>query len=258
MVSNREIRRLLNLYSELLILHGKDEQQAKWLAGAAFNLRRVSDELAEMSKAQYSKQFRPAIAVIVKELLDTGTIQELDELIQLTPPGLFDMMRIKGLGGKKLKQLWQVAKIDTLEGLLKACKAKLISRIPAFGPKTETNILQAIEEHNSSTNRFHYAFVAEDAEALVSNLQKRLKTKLVSLCGEIRRQTTTVPGIELICAKKPTPAQLKGLIVISVNSKTAIKGHTLDEIPVDIHIVSPADFPKELLIRTGSELHIKN
>src|SRR4051812_30147557 len=122
MVSNREIRRMFNLYAELLLLHGNDQRFAGLLSGAAFRTRRISEDIMAVDAQSLSKLFRPEIISVLKELRKTGTIEALDELVQLTPPGLFDMMRIKGLGGKKLSVLWKTAKIDTIDDLLKACK----------------------------------------------------------------------------------------------------------------------------------------
>src|SRR4030095_8420978 len=98
---------------------------------------------------------------LLTELQDSGTIASLDELIQLTPAGLFEMMRIKGLGGKKLALIWRSAKIDTIDGLLKACRKNKLSGIPGFGTKTEANIIKAIEAYTSAQDHFHYAALAD-------------------------------------------------------------------------------------------------
>src|SRR5690348_13466710 len=115
MISNREISRAFNLYAELLLLHGQNERLAGLLSGAAYRLRRIEDDIVSLDKAGLAKLFKPEIVAIVNQLKKTATINELDELVQLTPPGLFDMMRIKGLGGKKLSVLWKTAKIDDIE-----------------------------------------------------------------------------------------------------------------------------------------------
>jgi len=118
MISNREIRRLFSLYSELLLLHRKDERLAVLLSGAAYRLRNISEPVTSLNKSELLESFRPEITPLIGELNATKTIQSLDELIQLTPPGLFEMMRIKGLGGKKLSALWNEAGIDTIDMLL--------------------------------------------------------------------------------------------------------------------------------------------
>src|SRR5215212_1573500 len=120
--SNREISRLFSLYAELLLLHDTDGRLAALLSGASYRLRNIPETIIELEKIELSKLFRPEIAKLIIELKSTGTIESLENLIQLTPQGLFEMMRIKGLGGKKLSILWKVAEIDSLDTLLEACK----------------------------------------------------------------------------------------------------------------------------------------
>ena len=123
MASNKEISRLLNVYAELLQLHGKDERLSQFLSGASYRIRQIEEPLRSMAPKALSTLFRPEIVPIINELIAQGNISHLEELIQVTPPGLFDMMRIKGLGGKKLAVLWKQAKIDTVEELLKKARA---------------------------------------------------------------------------------------------------------------------------------------
>ena len=122
MASNREISRRFNLYGELLLLHEKNERLAALLNGASYRIRNFEIDIASLVKKQLAESFRPEIVKIIAELSTTGTIEDLDELIQLTPLGLFEMMRIKGLGGKKLSVLWKKTKIDSIDALLEACK----------------------------------------------------------------------------------------------------------------------------------------
>ena len=130
MISNREVSRLFSLYAELLLLHRQDERLAVLLSGAAYRVRRMENEITELGKKELSKLFRPQVVAVLIKLQSKGTIDELDELIQLTPAGLFEMMRLRGLGGKKLSVLWQTAGIDSVEALLEACKNNRLSSIP--------------------------------------------------------------------------------------------------------------------------------
>src|SRR5436189_5912581 len=102
MLSNKEISRSFNLYAELLLLHEKDERLSKLLSGAAYRIRRIDENVMNMSKDELSKLFRRELTSIIAELKKKDTIETLDKLVQLTPSGLFDIMRIKGLGGKKI------------------------------------------------------------------------------------------------------------------------------------------------------------
>ena len=259
MISNREVSRLFSLFAELLLLHNRDAGLAKYLSGAAYRLRNMTEEVVELSRSVLAKQFHSRITQLIVELSTKGNIEELDELIQLTPPGLFEMMRIKGLGGKKLSMLWHVAKIDTLEALVEACKENKLSKIPGFGVKTQQNILNAIENYTGSKDRFHYAFVADAAALLVAALQRICKSKFIGLCGEIRRQSLTVGAIEILAAieaKKLRAKEVKKFLVIESTTNDRTEGHTLDEIPVTIFHTTPNEFHEALFTRTGNEQHV--
>ena len=259
MLSNREISRLFGLYAELLKLHSKDERLANLLSGASYRIKRFAEPILQLNRTDLSTQFKPDVIKVLDELRTSANINDLEELIQLTPAGLFEMMRIRGLGGKKLSVLWHAAKIDTIDALLEACKTNQLTGIPGFGIKTQQNILNAIEAERSSRDRFHYATVADDADMLVKALQKLFKPGLISICGEVRRQTLTVAGIELITSidfKKFNTPVLRRLIVIQSSSKEQINGHTLDELPVIIYHAGKEDFYYQLFLRTGSEKHV--
>ncbi|WP_052273423.1 DNA polymerase/3'-5' exonuclease PolX [Flavihumibacter solisilvae] len=260
MVSNSELSRLFSIFAELLLLHDKNVRLAGLLPGAAYRLKRMNAEVMEVAVKELAAQFRPQVAGIIRELKNTGTISALDELITLTPPGLFEMVSIRGLGGKKLSSLWKVAKIDTIEGLHDAARSGKLRNVPGFGAKTEQNILKAIETYNVSRDRFHYATVADSADALVKQMQKVFSTKLVSLCGEVRRQTLTVEGIEIIAAVpalKFRSAALRKSLVALTSAKGISHAHTFDEIPVTIYHTTQKKFTGELFIRTGSAAHVE-
>jgi DNA polymerase (family 10) len=260
MPSNSDITRLLRLYAELLQLHEKESRLSEQLASAAYRVRQVDDPLSKMAPEELGGLFPSPVVKIIKELISQNNIADLDELIQLTPPGLFDMMRIKGLGGKKLAVLWKKAKIDSIDELLRKAKAGEIASIKGFGTKTQANIINAIEALNAGSDRFHYADLADVADHLVSVFKKIFKTELVSLCGEIRRQSLTVEKIEIIIAvpaNKFSAASLKKIVHLSSIAKDKTSGHTLDEFPVSIYHVTAKNFYRELFTRTGTQAHVE-
>jgi DNA polymerase (family 10) len=260
MTSNGDIRRMLSLYAELLQLHGQDPKLAASLSSGAYYIRRISEEIISLSKEEIARLFRLPLRKIIEELKASGTIAALDELIQLTPGGLFEMMRIKGLGGKKLGVLWHTAKIDTLEGLLKAAKSDLIASIPGFGKKTQANIITAIESYTVSHNHFRYGSIGRVADNLVHRIKEFSKSEMVSLCGDIRRCANTVPEIEIVSAipaKKFTDSSLKKWMIIKKSTATQSTGITPDEIPVIIYHTTKQKYPERLFKLTGNEVHVK-
>jgi DNA polymerase (family 10) len=254
-MDNHLISRAFSLYAELLQLHGQQERLADRLSGAAYRIRQMERPVTGLSKEELAEQFQPEIIEIIHEGRKRQSIPAMEELIQLTPAGLFDMMRIKGLGGRKLHVLWQTAKIDTMEGLLAAAKAGKLRSIPGFGAKTEANIIEAIDAMNTSAELFHYASIADLADEFITGLQRRFDSSLICLCGDIRRQTTTVSHIEVLAAVPLTKEKIKKVMAVDEHTDTQISGHTHDEVPVTIYQATPADFYKELFLRTGSSAH---
>jgi DNA polymerase (family 10) len=260
MISNSDVSRLFSLYAELLLVHRQDERLSDLLSGASYRIRRMDTEVLRLTMSEKRKLFRPPIVALLEELLKISTISSMDELVQLTPPGLFDMMRVKGLGGKKLALLWKTAKVDSLETLLGACKANKLSQIPGFGVKTQNNIISAIEHMNSHADLFHYADVADAATTIVTSLQKLFKNKMISLCGDVRRQSTTVEAIEVITAltsKQFNSKDLKKIMTRSEATADLTKGHSLDELPIVVYHSSPKAFYKDLFLLTGNEAHVR-
>ena len=258
-MANSAISRLFNLYAELLQLHETDEKLASKLSSAAFRLRKFASDVTEMPKAELDTQFQPEIVRLIEQLRKKGTIDDLDELIQLTPPGLFDMMRIRGLGGKKLSVIWKTAGIDSIEQLLKTAKNNELSNIPGFGKKTEENIIAAIESLHSNEQFFHYASVADAANEMVYKINELFPGELTELCGGIRRQTTTVDKIEIITtvtSKQLSGKALKKILIIQSSADNKTIAHSFDEFPVLIYHTEKENFYLKLFERTGSVEHV--
>ncbi|PWT96777.1 MAG: DNA polymerase/3'-5' exonuclease PolX [Bacteroidetes bacterium] len=258
MFTNREIRKKISLYAELLQLHEKDEALSKKLSSAAYFLRRIEGEIASFTTKKISALFRPPIGKIILELLESGSISALDELIELTPGGLFELMQIKGLGGKKLALLWKKGKIDTLEGLLKACEQKAIRKLPGFGSTSEENIRKGIQSHLDQQNHFHLATVATHAEDILKLIRKISPGSLTEFCGGIRRLNPTVAGIEIITTldNNAIAKNSKKYMVIKSSSADKTYGISHEEIPVTIYHTNTSNFHLDRFRLTGNEQHV--
>src|SRR5207244_10878008 len=87
----------------------------------------------------------PALAEKITEYVTTGRIAYHDELRAKFPPGVLDLLKVRGLGPKKVKILWQQLGITDLDGLRTAAQRHLLQRVKGFGEKTEENLLRAVE-----------------------------------------------------------------------------------------------------------------
>ena len=142
MISNSEISSIIELSGKLMTLLDLDENRAKSYGGIAFNLDRTEEDLAKMDDAELLKVrgIGKSLLVTIKEIIANGTSAELDDLIAQTPEGVLDMFKVKGLGVKKIKQLWQELGIDNLNDLQIACESGKIAETKGFGEKTQIKI----------------------------------------------------------------------------------------------------------------------
>jgi len=243
-----------------MILHEDKEQLSKYFTGAAYRITRINEDVMLMSKQELQKYFTKVVISKIEELKKTGTIEILDELIQLTPPGIFEMMRIKGLGGKKLEILWKKAGIDSMNALLDACQKNEVAEISGFGIKTQKNIISAIEQIHQSETSFHFATVAEEADKIVESLKRVFKSDKISLCGAIRRKLNTVSNIEILSAvplsKYKSMKSEIGTLIVQSFSKEEIKGQSIHEHPFTIYLTSPENFYSDLFQKTGNKNHV--
>lgn len=102
--------------------------------------------------------------------------------------------------------------------------------------------------------------MADAADALIQAFQKLVGSRHVSLCGGIRRQSTTVEQIEILSKQFPKGfrhSSVKKLLNIASTDEKVTTGYTHDEIPVTIYHVAEKDFAWQLLLRTGSIAHVE-
>ena len=118
-MSNEEIVEVLELTVKLMELHNADAFKTRAFGSAAFNLDRFKDaELASLSADELTKiqGVSKNMAGKLVQLIATGHLAELDELLAQTPVGVLEMFKIKGIGPKKIGTIWRDLGIETLEG----------------------------------------------------------------------------------------------------------------------------------------------
>jgi DNA polymerase (family X) len=146
-MGNSDIGDILELTSKLLDLHDKDEIRSKTYASAVFNISRISEPLAQMSKTELIalRGIGKLLANNIEEICTTGSLQELKDLMEQTPEGVFDIFKVKGLGVKKIKLLWKNLGIDNINELRIACENNSIAKEKGFGLKTQEAIIASLD-----------------------------------------------------------------------------------------------------------------
>ena len=147
MLNNKQIAGKFDLLAKLMELHDDNPFKIKTYANAYLSLRKLEGNLAEMSKAELAsiKGVGSTVADKIKELIETGEMVALEKFREMTPEGVQQMLSIKGLGPKKVKQIWKEMEIETIGELLYACNENRLVTYSGFGPKIQADIIEKLE-----------------------------------------------------------------------------------------------------------------
>lgn len=243
-MTTEQISDALDLTSKLMDLHGENPFKVKGLASASYRISKSGIDLDGKSLEELSsiEGISKSIAQKIFELNTTGTTTELTKLMEVTPPGVIEMLGIKGIGPKKVGQLWKQLEVETPGELMYACKENRLVELKGFGEKTQNSIMAAIEYMLSNKGWFQYASVEKYALNLVDFAMKQLDTDLVSLTGQVRRQAIVLDKIELLVASEDFDI-------------TEFKNPL--EIPIEVICCEPFEFYTALFSTTGSDSHMK-
>ena len=201
-MTTKDIAHKLKLTAQLMELHNDNPFKVKSIANAAYKLNK-SDIQLEGKSIQQLEQIEgigKGVAAKINELLTSGKLMELEDMVTLTPAGVIDMIGIKGIGPKKVGQLWRELEIESIGELLYACNENRLVALKGFGLKTQAEIKKQIEFHQSNIGKFHYASLEKFALNLVETLKEAHGTQLVSLTGEMRRKCEIINTVEIIIA----------------------------------------------------------
>lgn len=203
----------------------------------------------------------PELAAKIHEILATGTCRTLEALRRQIPPTVTDLLKIPGLGPKRVRTLYHELDIHSVEQLARAAYDGRIRRIPGFGPKTERSILDAVAAHTARSGRIKIAVAAEYAEPLRDYLARVPGVSEATIAGSYRRCRETVGDIDIVAASTAPAAVMQAFVAYEEVNKVVAQGPTRATVllrsglQVDLRVVAPASFGAALHYLTGSKAH---
>lgn len=263
-MNNEDIVALLELSVKLLELHDENEFKIKNLGFAVRALDKTTEDLLNMSVAQLATlpSVGKSIAGKIDEIRQTGTTQELTELLARTPEGVLDMLNIKGIGPKKVRTIWQELNITDTRELLLACENGEVAKLKGFGDKIQNTIKESILYAQSNTGKLRMEKGEELAQVLFDELEKHFEQ--VAIVGDVRRKNEIVETIQLVVGHdKPWEVQklINSLPTLQqdekVSSPFAWRGHFEGKaIDIEVLICSHAQFVNQVFIYSASPKHL--
>ncbi|HEX8504950.1 MAG TPA: DNA polymerase/3'-5' exonuclease PolX [Hymenobacter sp.] len=265
-MDNRALTRAFKLAAQLMELHDENPFKIRAIEGTANALDALSFPVSEIERSGLPDRtgLSKTAAAKVAELLDTGTFSELQRLLEATPPGVVEMLGIKGIGPKKIRSLWRELGIESTEQLREAAESDQVSKLKGFGKKTQESILEALEFAGQSKGKLLYPQAEQLAEDLAQRLRDALKTDKVAVAGEIRRRLETVETVRVVGATDQ-PAKAHELLN-TVDGLTADPRRsgpfawrgtaTQSGVQVEVLLTSAENFVTELFLNSAAEEHL--
>ena len=264
MRSNDEVARLLVEFADRLEATGV-EYKPNAYRRAAENIADYPepiDQLAATGEDAVAEIDRvgDAIASKVVEYVETGSIDELEDLRDSLPVEMAALTSVEGVGPKTVGTLYEALGITTLDELDAAAEAGEIQEVTGFGAKTEQNILDNIPFARQSQQRERLGAARPVADDLCAYLDTLDAVDRVDVAGSIRRWKDTIGDVDVLVASDDSEAVVAGFtewsdadaVIEAGSHKASLRA---DGVRVDLRVVVPAEFGAALQYFTGSKDH---
>ncbi len=260
-MTNSDILDTLEITAKLLELHDGDANRVKTYGALSYSLGKVLEPLAAMSFQELTsiQGVGRLVAQNIRELVETGQLKELNDLVLQTPEGLLDLFKIKGLGVKKIKILWKELGIDNLNDLQIACENGLIATVKGFGTKTQEAILVSLAFLQSQAGKLRMNKAADLALDIRDSLIPFFTQ--IEIVGEVARNCEVASCIQLVVVQDvsmPITISHPDFVEDLLISQPFIWRGKFKEnqILVEIHAVSASQFVATKLQLTAHTDHL--
>ena len=199
-MDNYQIADSFSLLAKLSDIYGENSFKAKSYVTAAFTIEKLPMQLSETphEKLFAIKGIGESTGKKIIEILTTGTLKSLQEMIEKTPPGVMELLNIKGIGPKKIATIWKEMEIESVGELLYACKENRLKLYKGFGEKTQHNVIETIEFYLKSKGSFLFSQINLMADEVKSFFEKIFSTNKIALTGGYTRHLEIIHELQLV------------------------------------------------------------
>jgi len=264
-VVNATISAIFDEIADLLDIQGANPFRVRAYRNAARTIGGLGTDVKTLMERGTALTDIPGIgedlANKIGEIVATGKCQFLERLQKEVPPAVTELLRVPGLGPKRVRVLWHDLEIQTLEQLLRAAKDGRIQTLPGFGAKTEQKILESIQAHLGEARRFKLSVAAQYAESLMAYLRKVRGVKQVEVAGSLRRMKETVGDLDLLVAATGDSPVMEQFTRYEDVAEMVSKGPTRGTVilksgmQVDLRVLPEESYGAALQYFTGSKAH---
>jgi len=270
-MDKNQVASLLDEIASLLELtEGSNPFEVRAYQNAARAVNALDGDIEERTRQGKLKGVPGLGSTIIKrieEAVETGHIALYDELVQTTPPIKLEMMRIPGVGPKKINAIYNQLHITSIPDLVEACKQDKVAVLPGFGKKTQDKILQGIAFLAQHAGRFLYPVAEEESTHIYSALKALPEIVRLQVAGSLRRRRETIGDIDMVLSVADSAGDdVRRKIMDVFTSQPSVqaitgKGETKSSVVLssgmnmDLRVVNDSQFPYTLHHFSGSKEH---
>ena len=225
------------------------------------NLPLEIEDLAKQSRLQEIEGIGKALSEKIHEIVNTGSCKYYEDLKNHFPRGLVEMLKIPGLGAKKIKVIYETLGVSSIEGLEEAARSHKLRTLPGMGVKTEQSILKGIQTLRGHAGKVLLATALPIAERIVTMLSGMKEITNIGLGGSLRRKREMVKDIDIVVATESPEIIINDFLKFPAISQVLVQGLTKVSVmlnmglQMDLRVVKPHEFYSALQHFTGSKEH---
>ena len=259
--SNKEIAALLKAIADSLEIRSVDEFRVRAFRGGARNVEKMEIDVADAvssGRLDILPGIGKRLGAVIDEYVRTGASTDLAQAQEGIPPGLFEILEIRGLGPKTVGKFFDELKIDGVDSLERTAASGELRSLPGMGPKKVERILAEIEKLRARRGRRLLADSLSVAQPFIAKLSGVEGVVNASLVGAARRGVPVIGRVSLLVATGdpgPLIEVARSIIPKPESNGRSVWGTFEDGFEVRVNVCPPAEFVPNLVLATGSPSH---
>ena len=267
---NSEIAGLFDELADLLELQGANAFRLRAYRNASRTIGSLPESIAELAQdGPKALQTIPGIGKDLAEklvtIVETSELPQLEELREQIPTGVVMMLRIPGIGPKKVAAIFNELGVTTLDQLREAAEQGQIAKLKGFGAKTATTILEGLDQVEQSAQRVYHADARPVVEQIVAALAALDEVTQVSVAGSFRRCRETIGDLDVLATATDSARVMDTLAVHPLVEKVLARGETkqrvrlsplfdgIKKLELDLRVVPDESYGAAMQYFTGSK-----
>jgi len=264
-LTNSSIAEAFDRVADLLEIDGNNVFRIRAYRNAARVIENWPASLAEMIRKNEKLPKMPGLGFDLQgkvvELVSSGRLSVLEEMKKKFPGQIFELLTIPNVGPKRVRQLRDELKIDSIDKLKKAAEQHQLKKLHGFSDKLENKIISELQKRSNSPQRIKLSTAKRIADPLIEYLKASKAVKNCTVAGSYRRKTETVGDLDILLTTRTPNLVMNWFLAFEDIMKVLAHGTTRSTVKlanglqVDVRVVPEEDYGAALHYFTGSKNH---